>query len=717
MTSQWNSTVQSQWSLSSGQAAPGPLLTSLSCYDALVDFFQNESSLLLAVATEASSHPSGLDSLFAQPWVYAGGGLGNMDECPMQVCLAGGTGRDSLTFASVCIVPECDASDLASPDFSGRLETASFRATELPDADIIHEYITLHERIAQVNKFLNTGWVCGEYKVEWEIIPSIVYLGILFALLTMSVIGTFCQGKRAHIGAETWPQNMFSNGDSGEEKKDGTSSDYEGTNSDQARLLGLARSARFWSAWDMSQNMKQLCLQRPETACLDGLKVGSILWVISGHVMAIQSSSGGGYLNPGDFLPPVGVTTTLLGQLLFSSRFAVDTFLCISGFLVVHVLKRKLQYPPNLASVLSVLVFRILRILPLYGMCIGFWMFVAPHLGSGPFWYQWENFLEPCRNYWWTNLLFVNNFIPWGTPTTDTCFYHSWYLAVDVQLFFLLAPWLVLLYGRCQKSARRVTIVLWVLSVVVTAVLTYRRKWSINTFDGKAVALFDIEGYAKPHIRAQAYLAGMLVAMMPCTSRRPSRDVMYLSLALFGLALMSFITVTGAYVRRACNFEEWPSINDCGSVWRTEMTFLYTAFSRAIWSTCIAVIMYLCLEKRGRAVGTLLSWSIWTPLAQLSFGAYLIHPIVIFVWQFGGREKITFRLFSFAMDFTSISVVSFALSAVAALIIEFPCSALLRRKSEEIDDEHSSLLPPIENVPLYKYKSYGSTVDKDGHIA
>jgi len=85
-------------------------LTSEVCSRGLTNFFH--SSLELSIATEASSHPSGLVSLFGQPYVYAGGGLGNMDECSLQVCLAGGTQRDSLTFASVCIPEECTALDL-----------------------------------------------------------------------------------------------------------------------------------------------------------------------------------------------------------------------------------------------------------------------------------------------------------------------------------------------------------------------------------------------------------------------------------------------------------------------------------------------------------------------------------------------------------------------------------------------------------------------------
>lgn len=148
------------------------------------------------------------------------------------------------------------------------------------------------------------------------------------------------------------------------------------------------------------------------------------------------------------------------------------------------------------------------------------------------------------------------------------------------------------------------------------------------------------------------------------------------------------------------------------------MTFLFTAFSRAIWSICIAIIMHLCLEHRGQAVGLLLSWKLWTPLAHLSFGAYLIHPIVIFVWQLGGREKTTFRLLSFLMDFMSISVLSFVLAAVAALLVEFPFGSLLNPKSQKRDEELVSLTPEVDaSLQMHRFNSYGSTQNNDSHDA
>lgn len=744
---QW--TPQPRWSITPGpielKKALKPLKTSRECFLGMVDFFQHAkvnatsttydewlSTARLSVATESSSHLTGIRSLNIQPWVYAGGGLGNVDEClslnhgqkdPLvHVCLAGGTSRDSLTFASACVPAACSAEDVFADDFPERVATAGFKDATNKDIskfevdyhELLNEYVTIHKRIARVGEYLNTGWVCGEYSVDWEPFPALLWCGAMLLCALFTLFGTSKMMREKIKRKEKdddrfYQHNNTLNGRSSPssvESNDVSSSSSSATTEENE----IKQKESFWSAWDVQEHLKRLGHQRAETACLDGLKVGSIVWIIGAHIMAIQSSTGAGYINPKDFFPPSGITTTFFGQLLFSSRYAVDTFLCISGYLAALVLQRKLKNNGNsclvVLKVVAAILFRVIRIMPLYLCCLGFWMFLAPHLGSGPFWYQWEHFLEPCRQLWWTNLLFLNNFLPYGAATEATCFYHSWYLAVDVQLFCLFAPWLVLVYQSSPARARKVTLGLWLASVVGTALLAYTQEWSINSFDGYSIALFSVEGYAKPHVRAQSYLAGIFIAFWPQIPinrkwRSQARKNLIMVLALTVLAVLSFITVTGAYSRRACTFSESPfEGDDCGSTWSFPVNFFYAAFSRAAWSICIAVLLHLCIHDKEsehgaehskgkktngisvtRMVNKFLGWSIWTPLAHLSFGAYLIHPIVIYVWFLGGREKATFRLFTYIMEFISITVVTFVASFVVTILVEFPLGILLRPPS------------------------------------
>jgi peptidoglycan/LPS O-acetylase OafA/YrhL len=814
----------------------------------------------LSVAVESSSKPW-LTALFDQPWHYAGS-LGNIAECPFQTCLAGSGRRDSFTFASLCIIPQCRATDLASPHFVTTLATAfgvphhnvskhhensqtnssepsgfsvpfyddglvlfppSYDAyDEFSSSMMRYEYVTLVHQIQTMNRFLQTGWTCGDFVVPWTWQYTIPFLGAtglfflcsLYATLTISSASKSCprddpgshrclpvserqrtsslSSSKDESGqvdnepqvspleterlfsfddvipkawqreaAETLPNrppstnptvttdSMSDDAHITDETQVLLPDEYDDENrgfvvsdkmdnqitseshlllnkrpkrlddlySDLARVSGatgcqsFAESAscgaplNIWheilSCFDLRRHSRFIWSQGAQsrnTACLDGLRVLSLLWIMLGHTMGIVSSTGAGYSNPIDFLPPTGMTTTLQGQLLFSSRFAVDTFLFLSGLLVVYTLQHKTPPPSTSAgwtrAVLTryfqqlpfLLIHRIVRVLPLYLTVLGFYTQIAPHLGHGPFWYQWISLLQPCHDYGWTNVLFVNNFFPWNLSTTETCLYHTWYLAVDMQLF-LVAPFLVFWYQFNPIHGRRMVSVLWVISVGATLYFSWTRHWSINTFDGAAVARFDVEAYAKPHFRSQSYLVGMYLAMaLPESQLSHMRlwnrwNTMALFAAVVSMILVAFGTVAGAYARRPCRYQEWPGLDQCGSTWSPTTTFLYTSLSRTIWTLSVACVTYTGMsnhtgEGGSHLVSMMLRWSGWTPFSRLTFAAYLIHPVVIFVWQLGSEEKVEFRMLTFIMSYLSVCVVTYAAALVSVLVVELPCSAL-----------------------------------------
>ena len=327
--------------------------------------------------------------------------------------------------------------------------------------------------------------------------------------------------------------------------------------------------------------------------------------------------------------------------------------------------------------------------------------------------------------------------MPWDVPLTETCFYHSWYLAVDMQFFISALP-LVILYRANPRKGKFATLTLLFFAILSSTYLSYKRGWSINTFDGAAVSRYEIEAYAKPHVRAPAYLSGMYVAMpLPNLSsgvRIPwnSQHHFCLLASLLTMGIITFVTALGAYERRPCRYEEWPLENSCGSSWSVGATFVYTAFSRILWATAVCIIMHVCLgrDPNGSLISQVLSWRCWVPLryvercelvdhlltrcdfviSHLSFAAYLIHPIVLFVWQLGDREKETFRLLTFFMDYISVTTVSFAAALCTVLAVELPFSELWKhigaiqpRDEDEIalPDDQKSLL----NEPNVQYGS------------
>ena len=70
---------------------------------------------------------------------------------------------------------------------------------------------------------------------------------------------------------------------------------------------------------------------------------------------------------------------------------------------------------PRLIYLCATTFFLIFRLTPSYAYLLFFSTYIGPILGSGPNWFansphspQAEN----CVSYWWTNLLYINNFYP-----------------------------------------------------------------------------------------------------------------------------------------------------------------------------------------------------------------------------------------------------------------------------------------------------------------
>ena len=51
------------------------------------------------------------------------------------------------------------------------------------------------------------------------------------------------------------------------------------------------------------------------------------------------------------------------------------------------------------------------RLTPVYAVILGFIATLLAYLGSGPNWQNVRNHSLVCRSRWWTNLLYINNFL------------------------------------------------------------------------------------------------------------------------------------------------------------------------------------------------------------------------------------------------------------------------------------------------------------------
>ena len=78
----------------------------------------------------------------------------------------------------------------------------------------------------------------------------------------------------------------------------------------------------------------------------------------------------------------------------------------------------------------------------------------------------------------------------------------------------------------------------------------------------------------------------------------------------------------------------------------------------------------------GWFVNSFLSMKLWTPLARMTFCAYLVHPWVIIVVYGELQSHFHYTDSSLACYFVSFLIISYAVAAVLCVVVEFPLGAI-----------------------------------------
>ena len=82
----------------------------------------------------------------------------------------------------------------------------------------------------------------------------------------------------------------------------------------------------------------------------------------------------------------------------------------------------------------------------MYALVIAFVAFILPCIGTGPDWHYVRQMSEATRRLWWSQLLYINNYAggmeTFGRNSPKSGMYETWYLACDMQMFWL-SPLLV----------------------------------------------------------------------------------------------------------------------------------------------------------------------------------------------------------------------------------------------------------------------------------
>lgn len=211
------------------------------------------------------------------------------------------------------------------------------------------------------------------------------------------------------------------------------------------------------SAFSIYRNGQRLFdMSRTKNAinCLHGLRAFSILWIMFGHRVSNQ-------LNFPLRNPPaiIDFYQHVYSVILSSYSIAVDTFFLMAALLLTMstlraIDKKRLNIP-------RMILHRYLRYTPVLGVAILCTITLPKLIIFGPLQSASNELRQNCIDYWWSALLHIQNYV----NPDNLCLNHSWYLAVDFQLF-VISPFIIL-------AIKKFRWMIWIIPGLIAACAVY----------------------------------------------------------------------------------------------------------------------------------------------------------------------------------------------------------------------------------------------------
>jgi peptidoglycan/LPS O-acetylase OafA/YrhL len=434
--------------------------------------------------------------------------------------------------------------------------------------------------------------------------------------------------------------------------------------------------------------IKGLLKTRPnnDLGLFNGLRLISFIMVIYGHTILIKLKTS--LIN----IEEIGETFKhWWGVWAYAGFFSVDVFFFISGFIIAYFLLMHLVKNQKISLVL-LYIHRITRILPALLVALGVNYFLVPSLFSGPIWkYYRQSLTSGCSNYWWAQVLFINNFYP--NHPKDECFGTTWYIANDMQ-FFLVSPLIINVYFR---SARKYWI--WYFSgltflaiFVSSSLIGYNYRVSVNPLAAEYEDGVDVNFryfYVRPYVRFPPYLQGLLLGVLYYHLKNPdefqedwiSKSVVNqfkksLVIQIGAFFLGVFLMVHSVLVQKPV----YEDLFDTSKLSRWENA-IFMSYFRFGFTLGLALVVFLMLIGKCKAINFLLSARWMEVLGKLTYSGYLYHIIVLAALSYTShhtfmsgtfllKEIVVFTLLSLLCGFCSYIWVEVPLQNLEEMLLK-----------------------------------------------
>lgn len=426
---------------------------------------------------------------------------------------------------------------------------------------------------------------------------------------------------------------------------------------------------------------------------LSGLKLLVILWITIGHSFLYPSANNYQYYRS---IINIKITRDSVWFATTNFTLGIDMLLYMIGLSFVYklaILYSKSSYENgysmgfkvNSKGILRLISRKVLRFWPTYLTLIAL-AIIVPTLSDGPMWPEMvsKRIGDSCRKNWWSNILFINNFL----KETEICLPSSWFVSILMQLFLIGSAIIAITRKMSIKIGLFLICSLLIMSCALSFAFAYSTKVRapMVRMDESFVMELDesiFRLYTNIFNNLGPFLVGMIGGFLLVNSQIKTLNEKERGSAIKKTATTSIIGFMTSKINLEFIFVTLMTIVIAVLVLSTVFFQEYSLFwsstywslHRVGWAIVTGYIVHNCATGRFQLLNDFLSLSTFIPLSRLIPIAYLVYPIFIHIHSGLVRDGLHVSIYNMLNIYITRLSMTFIVAFFIHMLVELPlCS-------------------------------------------
>ncbi len=330
--------------------------------------------------------------------------------------------------------------------------------------------------------------------------------------------------------------------------------------------------------------------------------------------------------------------------------FILDGFFCISGYLISGPLIRELSATGRI-DLKSFFIRRTLRIFPPYYFLLFFQIglgFLLLRLAKNP--KENEIIFSGLKSSIY-DITYLSNYYKGIIP-------HGWSLSLEEQ-FYIILPFFLLYIFRYLNRERRFILLVLLYFIPLIVRIYIHNKYLIHLPVEEAIIYYENNIYKPFHTHFDSLVAGIFLAFFIDSYK----DKWLYIINSYILSRFLYILAWIILLIYNCTYSE------------IKVGYLEQIFRYNINNTCFFIIILFSFDK-DFLINKFFSWRWFSPIAKLSYLAYLVHMLLLGILMYPLSNKKIIRIEDILINLIPFSIIIFFISYLLYLIIEKPFAIL-----------------------------------------